>query len=177
MRGNPQLRSLLDTIVSEENAENWWQPELFEKNTHHQLPANLIVLEGPPEEKNNYNCFIFAFDLQKYTPLLGNNGWEYTKKLDTIVNTLITNKTLQRLSTPQSESLVVYRTDEGVISHVGRIGEGGKVTSKWSWGPLIKHALYDVPASYGDTVEYYANAAQGRDALIEHFSRHQSAIL
>jgi hypothetical protein len=171
MSGNPQLRKLLDSIVSEENAENWWRPELFEKNTRHRLPESLIVLEVPPEEESNYNCFVFAFDLQEHTPLLGNNGWEYTRRLGTVVDTLIADAVLKKLPTLQPEALVVYRTATGVISHAGRLTPKGKVISKWSWGPLLEHALYDVPVSYGDTVEFYTNIASGRAAILKDFSQ------
>ncbi len=171
MPGNVPLRILLDGIVSEENAENWWRPELFEKNTRHQLPNSLVILERPPEEEKNYNCFVFAFELQDHTPLLGNKAWEYTKNLDVVVEAQIQDKTLERLSTPVSGALVIYRTDSGVISHVGRITDNGKIISKWSWGPLIEHALYDVPASYGDTVEYYTNLGSGTGVILKDFSQ------
>ncbi len=177
MLGNLPFRKFLDNIVSEERAENWWRPELFEKYTRHQLPKSLVILKKPPQEENNYNCFIFAFDLQKYTPLLGHNGWEYSKKLDTVVDALIEDTTLEKLPTFQPGALIVYRTTERTISHVGRITADGKVISKWSWGPLIEHALYDVPESYGDIVEYYTNLTNGKEAILKDFLKHQSTKL
>lgn len=146
------------------------RPELFEKNTRHKLPESLVILEEPPEENGNYNCFVFAFDLQEYAPMLGGTGWEYTRSLDTVVGVLIADAVLKKLPAPQPEALVVYRMAVGSISHVGRVTPGGKVISKWSWGPLIKHALYDIPASYGDTVEYYTNLASGKAAILKDFS-------
>lgn len=174
MFGNVPLRMLLDSIVSEENAENWWQPKLFKKNTRHRLPKNLIVREEPPRQADNYNCFVFAFDLQNHAPILGMDGWEYTRSLDKIIDSLIANRILKKLGTAENNSLVVYRTNTNIISHVGRMTSKGVVTSKWSWGPVIEHALYDVPASYGDTIEYYTNLTRGREALLEHFSQYQS---
>jgi hypothetical protein len=171
MLGNLQIRTLLDSIVSEKNAENWWRPELFEKNTRTRLPESLVVLSTPPEEDRNYNCFVFAFDLQEQTPLIGTNGWEYTRSLDRVVDRLIQDGILEKLPISQAGALVVYRTRQGLISHVGRITSDGKVISKWSWGPLLEHAIYDVPASYGDAVEYYTNVAGGKAVILKDFSR------
>lgn len=169
MLGNRELRNLLDAIVSDENSENWWRPELFEKNTRHQLPNDLTVVEAPPEESRNYNCFVFAFDLRHHTPLLGVDGWEYTRRLGTTVDTLIDDKSLELLDTPTPDSLVVYRTESGTISHVGRITPDGKVISKWSWGPLLEHDLYAVPASYGDMLEYYSGIKKGQETILRDF--------
>ena len=53
-------RARLDEIVSEENADNWWKPELFEMNTLPTLPNELEIVEGVPNEEKNYNCFASA---------------------------------------------------------------------------------------------------------------------
>lgn len=172
MLGNLELRSLLDTIVSDENSENWWLPGLFEKNTRDRLPENLAIVQSPPQEDRNYNCFNFAFDLQNHTPLLGMDGWEYSRKLDTVVDRLIDNKILLASDVPIPEALVIYRSDDGHISHAGRMTPEGKVISKWSWGPLLDHGVYDVPTSYGDTVEYYTGVKSGKEAILKDFLRH-----
>lgn len=131
-----------------------------------------MIVQNPPEENRNYNCFVFAFDLQDHAPLLGGVGWEYTKELDIVVDVLINNKTLEKLITLQPEALIVYRTNKGIISHVGRITADERVISKWSWGPLLEHDLYAVPASYGNTLEYYTNVKEGKGAILKDFSNH-----
>lgn len=83
--GNEQweLRVKLDTIVSEENAENWWEPELFEKNTLPILPHELKIVAGVPNEEQNYNCFVYVLGLDNHTEIIGNKGWEFTQKTRT----------------------------------------------------------------------------------------------
>lgn len=169
--GDLALRNLLDKIVSEKNSENWWRPELFEKNTLSQLPKSLIILQTPPDEERNYNCYIFAFGLQDHAFLLGNEGWEYTKNLDKFIEKMIANGDLEKLDSAQDGAMVLYRTDGGQISHTGLINKEGRVISKWSWGPLLDHNLYDVPKSYGDRVEYYQGMKKGKELILKDFSQ------
>ena len=47
------------------------------------------------------------------------------------------------------------------LTHVGVL-DGKKVISKWAWGPLIKHNLWDVPAEYGNDVFYLKGITKDR---------------
>jgi len=53
--------------------------------------------------------------------------------------------------------LVVYQDLENYpdhLTHMGVLQQDGSVISKWAWGPLMKHNLWDVPASYGNNIFY-----------------------
>jgi hypothetical protein len=166
--GNEQqkLRARLDMIVSEENAENWWRPELFEKNTLPILPSQLEIIEGVPNEEQNYNCFVYALGLQHHPEIIGNKGWEFTRKLGPIFDELIAKSLLNRVAMPAKGVMVVYRTKNGSISHVGLMKNKDTVISKWSWGPLLKHQIFDVPADYGDIVQFYNLTPQAIDYVL-----------
>lgn len=169
MMGNLQLREQLDRIVSNENSENWWRPHLFKSHTEPILPKELNILAAPPEEDVNFNCFVFAFRLSTKKEILGLSGWEYTRNLHIFVDQLIQEKTLERVATPTKGVLVVYRSQDGNISHVGIYQEEDRIISKWSWGPLLEHKIYDVPASYGDSVEFYSGIEKGCEAILKDF--------
>lgn len=162
-----ELRLKLDAIVSEENAENWWKPELFEKNTLPILPSELEIIESVPSEKLNYNCFVYALGLQHNPQILGNKGWEFTRNLGPVFDEMITKGLLQKVDKASQDTVIVYRTETGSISHVGLMEDENTVISKWSWGPLLKHHIFAVPADYGDTVEFYTIVPEAVDYVIE----------
>jgi len=52
-------------------------------------------------------------------------------------------------------SLVMYFDREGGFTHVGLLEAHDRVRSKWGTLGLYEHGLFEVPAEYGDTVEYF----------------------
>lgn len=132
---------------------DWWQPELFVQNTKHLLPPELEILSDPPSTDQNYNCFIYALGLHKDSEVLKETkGFIY----DSFFRHLLDIGELQKTDSPTNEDYVVYQDLENYpdnLTHVG-ILENDQVVSKWAWGPLIKHDIWDVPAEYGNDVFY-----------------------
>ena len=149
---NEELRSFLSKIVSPENEKNWYNPELFEKNTRKLLPKELEIIAPPPEEEINYNCFIFVFGLNNDERFLGEASWVFRSDF---VKLLLKHNLLKEAPKVQNGSIVLYKNKEGIITHSGIIEDVGTVISKWSWGPIIRHKTLDVPTDYGDTVTFY----------------------
>jgi len=166
MKGNQITRKKLGELVSDKNADNWWRPELFEKYTHPQIPVALEIVASPPAEEQNYNCFVYVLGLHNDERFLGNKGWDFTRKLDALFDEMIEQKILEKIEKPERGNLVVYRADSGKISHVGLMEDGSTVISKWSWGPLLRHKIFDVPDHYGDAVEFYKISEKARDLVI-----------
>lgn len=162
-----ERRIRLGKVVSSENEKNWWKPELFEKNTKEQLPSELEIIAPPPEEELNYNCFVYALGLQNDSRFLGNGGWAFTRKLDVVFDEMIGKDILKSVDTPKEGDMIVYRADGGVISHAGLMENENMVISKWSWGPLLRHSIFDVPDHYGDKVEFYTFSDEARDFVFE----------
>jgi len=167
MKGNKELRLDLDTIVSSENEDNWWRPELFEKNTRNRLPHELEIITSPPAENINYNCFVYALQLQGNPDFLGTDNWDFTRILEGAFEKLIENGLLQKKDKAGKGDLIIYRTLSGSISHVGVMLTADTVISKWSWGPLIKHSIFDVPADYGNDVLFYTISSVAREFVLE----------
>lgn len=144
---------------------------MFEKFTRAQIPSALEIVAPPPAEEQNYNCFVYVLGLQNDERFLGNKGWEFTRKLDEFFDEMIAQNVLEQVEKGDSNDLIVYRADSGKISHVGLMQDEDTVLSKWSWGPLLRHKIFDVPDHYGDTVEFYKISVEARDFV---FSKHTS---
>lgn len=84
-----ELRATLDKIVSKENEDNWWKPELFKLNTLPLLPAELEIIADVPNEEENYNCFVYVLGLHQHPDIIGNQGWEFTRTLGPVFDELI----------------------------------------------------------------------------------------
>ena len=167
MKDNLELRRKLEKLVSSENEENWWRLELFEKNTRQQIPPELEIIAAPPAEEANYNCFVYVLGLQNDPRFLGNSGWEFTRKLGSVFDEMISADILKSVDVQKSGDMVLYRASDGTISHVGLMGDANIVVSKWSWGPLIKHSIFDVPDHYGNEVEFYQFSSEAKKFVLK----------
>lgn len=146
------MRKLLDKIICENGGNNWWKPELFQQNTLSRLPKKLKMLEIPPDKDKNYNCFLFALGFADDATLIRDcNGFIY----DTFFQKLIDIGLLEYANDPKKDDYILYRNSKypGAITHIG-IMDGDRVVSKWAWGPLFRHKIFDVPESYGNDVSY-----------------------
>ncbi len=147
-------REYLDEIInSSKDYENWWKPNLFKKEIKPLLPKELEIITPPPDEDKNCNCISFALGLSEDEKIrLDSNGFIY----DTFFLKLLEMGILKYTNNPKDGDYVLYRDMEkypNLITHVG-IKKDTEVISKWSWGPLFKHAIFDVPASYGNDISY-----------------------
>lgn len=172
MKGNPELREFLDTLIEgtrgDPNSERWWKTDKFEQYSRALIPNELTIIAPPPPEEQNYNCYVFGFGLQDIARFVGNMNWEFTRRLDREIEEMVTLGYLVKLKKPEPGALVAWRMNEvPEICHVGIMEEGESVISKWSWGPLFRHHIYAVPASYGDTVEFYNITPEAKAFLLD----------
>ena len=146
------LRKLLRSIVSSKNGKNWYKPDLFMKNTLPVLPKRIKVLEFPPEKNKNYNCFIYVLGLQNESKILRQtHGFIYNSFFEKIIK----EKELIKIERPRSGDVILYRNTAGLITHAGIVTDNSFITSKWSWGPVLKHRVFDVPDFYSSKISYY----------------------
>ncbi len=150
-----ETRNKLSELVSPKN-DGWWTPELFEKNVRNILPKEVEVIEPPPIEKKQYNCFIFALGLEKDMRFIGKHDSSDSPFYQlSFFPKLIQDGYLESVITPAVGDLILYENDKGVITHAGKMDSSDMVVSKWSWGPLIKHQIWCVPKHYGDKISFY----------------------
>jgi cell wall-associated NlpC family hydrolase len=55
-------------------------------------------------------------------------------------------------------------------THAGIVANNKQLISKWGTGHLYMHAVFEVPAKYGDTIRYYRSLPE-KEAL-RHFSEY-----
>jgi len=152
-------RHTLTDIIEKEDGINWWKPELFSKNVLPLLPKELEIVKLPPQEKDNYNCFVFAFGLENDYDFLGGRNPIQKEFIHHLLTEGILTKTPNGLFTG---NLVFYENEESAITHGGIVQEKETVFSKWMWGPTIRHKLWDVPSSFGDKI-FYTNRPFAED--------------
>ncbi len=144
-------RKRLTEIIETDYGNNWWKPNLFESKIRHLLPAEVNIVAPPPEEADNYNCFVFAFGLQSNHEFLGGKNpiqQEFVKHL-------IFSNTLIATLKPLVGDFVFYKNNNDEITHGGIMQNSNSVISKWMWGPIVAHALFDVPSSFGDDILFF----------------------
>jgi hypothetical protein len=147
-----ELRERLRDIT--ENGRPDTHPRLIDalRRAH---PHSIEIVESDAPI-GRYTCAMYAFDLlenDEYAgivlaspkPVYASTGF---------VQRLIDHETLEPLTRPQVDSLVVYRS-QGSVTHIGRMLSARRVESKWGIGHLYRHALLEVPMQYGDETEFY----------------------
>ncbi|MEY4440691.1 MAG: hypothetical protein RLY49_317 [Candidatus Parcubacteria bacterium] len=148
-------RKELDNIIESNKKENWWKPELFKDEVLELLPRELEIVSLPPEENENYNCFIYTLGLKNNFEIISQTGgFIYSN----FFRKLIEDNVFKKVTKPEAGDFILYRNEiayPGEITHSGIVGENDKIISKWAWGPIIRHNIFDVPESYGDNVEYF----------------------
>lgn len=149
-----EIRNKLSEIVSPKN-EGWWVPELFEKNVRKILPKEIEVVEPPPTEKEQYNCFIFALGFEKDIRFIGKHDSNDSPFYQlSFFPKLIQSNYLQTVTSPAIGDIILYENGKGVVAHAGIIESPDIIISKWSWGPTVRHHIWCVPKHYGDKVSY-----------------------
>lgn len=155
-------RNALDTLMGTNGYKNWWQPNLFKLHTKDKLPPELEILAEPPPEAENYNCFVYALGLHQNKEILKETkGFIY----DTFIKHLLDIGELQKTDKPNDGDFVIYQDLKNYPDNLTHIGvlDGDKVVSKWAWGPLVEHDLWDVPGEYGD-FQFYIRAITNNKA-------------
>ncbi len=127
-------RKELDRIIESNKKENWWKPDLFEEKVLDLLPSSLEIIQNPPEENRNYNCFVYALGLNFDQKIIDDtNGFIYSS----FFKKLIGDNLLEETQIPEKGDYIIYENEEdypGEITHSGLLDSDDKVVSKWAWG-------------------------------------------
>jgi hypothetical protein len=147
---NKKDRENLAKIIEADGGTNWWQPVEFEAKIRSQLPTELKIVSVPPNPSSNFNCFVYALNLENDSEFLG--GQNPIQK--EFIRHLLNNGLLKIAEHPEKGTLVFYEDDSDIITHAGIMQSKADVLSKWMWGALFAHKLWDVPSSFGNKVFY-----------------------
>jgi hypothetical protein len=107
------------------------------------------------------NCFMFALGIEADAVSGMRLGPVFPGKQ--FVESLLANGDLREV---EGEGPIVIYFRDGAPEHAGRWG-GAAVISKWGAAGthIWRHALWDVPASYGDEARFFAALPTRRRAL------------
>jgi hypothetical protein len=145
-------RQELTDLIEEDNVRNgaWWNPKEFEEQVRSRLPTQLRIISVPPNMAGNFNCFVYTLGLQQDREFWGGNNPVQQE----FIKYLLTKDVLSKTDIPESDDLIFYKDEDGNITHGGIVKSGSTILSKWMWGALFEHEIWDVPSSFGDEVFY-----------------------
>ena len=155
---DPLLRERLEQITSRYRGADVEQQIEKVERLRQQCPHSITVLHrvkrARPED-GQFNCFMHALDLSSPPPLfvkiLKSFAWVFPGP--EFIQRLIQKQLLQATSVPTDGAVLIYSLD-GTPKHAGKFA-GGMVVSKWGLGHMWQHQLWEVPASYGDSVDAF----------------------
>lgn len=105
---------------------------------------NRVIHRSPADDESNCHGWVFT----------GGKYWVVSSD----VMTIVTQNGYRRVRVPMPGDLVVYKRDDGSISHTGIVRSVGAVTmveSKWGWMGVYLHAVES--SCYGTNYTYYHN--------------------
>ncbi len=153
--GNSELRAELYRLtLPPEGADLGWldvqvrEMEVLNERIPHSV--RLHTWFSPPIYE--VNCFMFALGIEADAVSDMRLGPVFPGKQ--FVESLLANGDLREV---EGEGPVVIYFRDGAPEHAGRWG-GAAVISKWGAAGthIWRHALWDVPASYGDEARFFA---------------------
>lgn len=144
--------------IKENFSNDWFNSENFKRGIAPNIPKELKVIQPPPPEDKNYNCFIFAFGLEKDEDFLISHSGKYIPLCHgNDIKRLILNDILISAETPRKGDYIIYSKDNE-ITHAGIVKNKDLIVSKWSLGPIMEHQIRAVNPEYGEDISYYKKA-------------------
>lgn len=152
--GNPELRAELQrlTVPPGDAGIEWLDVQILEmEELNKRIPHSVRLHTRLSRAILELNCFMFALDIAPDAVAdmcLGHifPGQRFVKFL----------LAREHLRETEAGTIAIYFRD-GLPEHAGK-RDGGTVISKWGSGGthIWEHALWDVPAEYGDEVRFFA---------------------
>jgi hypothetical protein len=159
MSGIAALRNELD-VASKLKDANAYEARL--NTLRDQFGHRIAILPEGRERIARFNCFAYAlglWDHAEYTRLVDNKSDSAVINSSTISEMLSEGVLVE--TDPKhlhANDMVVYY-DNGTVTHAGVVRDKCLVRSKWGANEVHEHAVWDVPASYGDVVRYFRRPA------------------
>jgi hypothetical protein len=168
MSGNVALRLALD-----EASKLRFRHEYIEtlERLRREFGHSISMLPDGRNRIARFNCFAYGLGLWEHV--------DYIRRVDAAENSAIVNSQLVRamlddgtleeinaaVATPGD--VVLYFHKE-VVTHAAVVGTEQTYRSKWGGNEVHQHALWEVPAQYGDLVRYYR--APDASAVLTHLT-------
>jgi len=151
-----RLRALLDQMVNDlPVGAHAARLEAIRDMTPHAIS----ILPAPEDEPlEEFNCIMHALGIvARLEHACGPLGRWYA---DTgFVRYLVAQAVLTPCGA-RCGAIITWSSAEG-LKHAGRIVSPGRVLSKWGVGHVYEHGFDEVPASYGNRMDFYGGVESG----------------
>ena len=169
------FRIKLDEIANEDSRQIEFIKGLKDSFNH-----TIVLIEESDLSQNyypNYNCYMHAFNLA------GESKVDEVAKCfngkirpgNEFVKYLIKENILMELPPDKvrAEDIIIY-FDGKEPRHAGKINLN-RVTSKWNFGHLWEHAIYEVPLKFGSELKYFKKIE--KEASFDNFLSYKKLIM
>jgi hypothetical protein len=166
---NNALRTAITAITEGHSVEEHAR-RLGELHVH--IPHTIRVLESEAP-LGAYTCVVHAFYLVGDPTYEGVASFGLGKTFagKDFVESLVRAGKLASVQEHEArpDDFVIYFNEED-FCHIGRLRAPGRIASKWGTGLLVEHAVWEVPASYGQRVAFYRGltADQSFEAFLQY---------
>jgi hypothetical protein len=141
--------------------------EMAEKHPRHEHTAIIqklwlkhrhsIAVEPNSDQLTDFNCVVLSFGLQDdvdYRSIVHTHPGVYAGR--DFMNYVLDRNLLTPVESEAARpnDMAVYFKDGG-FTHTGRVMVNGTIVSKWGRGQIYRHALWEVPFSYGHEMRFF----------------------
>lgn len=154
MSGNAALRRELD------EATKTRFPEVYRETIERlrgQYNHSISILPDGKGRTTRFNCFAYGLGVWEHPDFIAKVDEAANSAIITsqIVRAMIDDGTLKAVVAKARVGDVVVYFHKDYVTHVAVVGEDGVFRSKWGGDEVHAHALWEIPAQYGDRVRYY----------------------
>ena len=147
------LRSLLDERICR-NLDLASHTRALEEIDAVEPHSIKIVELAPAAPEDDFNCVMFALDLYIQPATQGFLRPKYFADTEFLMHLIDSGYLAEAQGGVVDGNLAVYFSGDRA-THVGKIGAGGRIVSKWGCGHVYDHMLFEVGTSYGDEVRCF----------------------
>ncbi len=128
------------------------------KSLFREYPHSITLECNPNMMDTKSDCFTYAFKEKIPQNIIdkiySQEGERSNNNEDDRFQELLDNGFISFHDTQKDDDDTILYFENNVVKHFGKI-EGDKIISKWGGkGHIWKHAVFEVPFSYGNTVKY-----------------------
>lgn len=149
------LREKLEAIFDARD----WSEYISLLGTAKREFLNGIVLLESRHPIARYTCVVHVFDFTERPEFIAiaSRGFNVVIAGPRFAEWLLEHGLLAEVgeAEAQERDLILYFGEDGGVKHAGLNLGNGRVESKWGKGGLFRHGIFEVPASYGDTVKFF----------------------
>ncbi len=156
------LREALDLLTDESDCSK--HPALLQELQY----DNTIQLIESVRPIHTYTCFMHALgliDQEQYVSVTRSGSGEIFANFEFVTYLLEQGALVEKTNAEPHDTAIYFQ--DNTPTHAGIVANNQQLISKWGTGHLYMHAVFEVPAKYGDTIRYYRSLPN--EEVLRHF--------